>query len=104
MGWDGVGPQCCSFGVWGMGGTICTHHTLLDIREGETHSAVGRSFGNGLGRWNVLLLTFLMQGSQHEFLYGGGGFAWGRKGPCRICLGGKRVGGIVSGSLKMGWD
>ncbi|KAI3684042.1 hypothetical protein L1987_84565 [Smallanthus sonchifolius] len=72
LGWDGMRPQCCSFGIWGMGGTTCTHHTTFGKREVEVHSIVGGSFGEGLVGWNILLLMCAMQGSHHDIF----GWRW----------------------------
>ncbi|KAI3675000.1 hypothetical protein L1987_84580 [Smallanthus sonchifolius] len=77
LGWDGMRPQCCSFGIWGMGGTACTHHTTFGKREVEVHSIVGGSFGEGLEGWNILLLMYDVQGSHHDI------FVW----RWRACMG-----------------
>ncbi|KAI3696554.1 hypothetical protein L1987_79573 [Smallanthus sonchifolius] len=66
LGWDGMRPLCCSFGVWGMGGTTCTHHTTFGKREGEVRSIVGGSFGEGMVGWDILLLMYAMQGRYHD--------------------------------------
>ncbi|KAI3809586.1 hypothetical protein L1987_19181 [Smallanthus sonchifolius] len=64
LGRDGMRPQCHSLGIRGMGGTPCTHHTTFGKREGEVHSTVGGSFGEGLeDAYMQSLLGYVWEGS-----------------------------------------
>ncbi|KAI3703169.1 hypothetical protein L1987_73056 [Smallanthus sonchifolius] len=58
-GWDGWGLQCLFLEGMGMGGTLCTHITIINKRGKSVHNTDGKKLGMGREGWtNIILFGF----------------------------------------------